>query len=107
MAQLKVAASQSLAEGEPVSVTVQGQPIMLVRWEGKPYALGDICTHQYALLSDGFFADGCIECPLHQATFDVRTGVPQCGPATVPARRFEVSEADGEVFLEFERESVA
>lgn len=44
--------------------------------DGNYYALEDVCPHAYALLSQGFVDDGKVECPLHEALFDVRTG--QC-----------------------------
>ena len=36
----------------------------------------DICPHANALLSQGFMDGETVECPLHGALFDVRTG--QC-----------------------------
>jgi 3-phenylpropionate/trans-cinnamate dioxygenase ferredoxin subunit len=45
------------------------------------FAINDICTHQFAYLSEGYIEDGVVECPLHQATFDLRTGKALCGPA--------------------------
>jgi nitrite reductase/ring-hydroxylating ferredoxin subunit len=33
------------------------------------------------LLSDGWLENGCIECPLHAAQFDVRTGKAMSAPA--------------------------
>jgi nitrite reductase/ring-hydroxylating ferredoxin subunit len=32
-------------------------------------------------MSDGWLEDGEIECPLHAAKFDVRTGKAMCAPA--------------------------
>lgn len=107
MPKVRVTASTALVEGEPLSINVGGQPVMVVRWEGRPYAIGDVCTHQYALLSEGFFENGCIECPLHQASFDVRTGAALCGPVTTPARSFAVSEENGEVFVELQTEGAS
>ena len=65
-----------------VGVTAAGQQIALYRDKGEFFATSNVCTHQYALLSDGYFEDGCIECPLHQGSFDVRTGKAQCAPVT-------------------------
>jgi len=47
------------------------------------YAISDICTHEYALLSDGFCEDGKVECPLHQACFDIRSGKALDEPAEI------------------------
>jgi nitrite reductase/ring-hydroxylating ferredoxin subunit len=45
--------------------------------DGSYSAVSDICTHQYASLSKGFLDGHMIECPLHQACFDIRNG--SCG----------------------------
>lgn len=82
MAWIRVAAADDVAEGEVVGVTAAGQQIALYRDKGEFFATSNVCTHQYALLSDGYFEDGCIECPLHQGSFDVRTGKAQCAPVT-------------------------
>jgi 3-phenylpropionate/trans-cinnamate dioxygenase ferredoxin subunit len=82
MAWTRVAAADDVAEGEVVGVTAAGQQIALYRDKGEFFATSNVCTHQYALLSDGYFEDGCIECPLHQGSFDVRTGKAQCAPVT-------------------------
>ncbi|MFB6453368.1 Rieske (2Fe-2S) protein [Bradyrhizobium tunisiense] len=47
------------------------------------FAINDICTHEYALLSEGYCEDGKVECPLHQACFDIRTGKVLDQPAEV------------------------
>jgi nitrite reductase/ring-hydroxylating ferredoxin subunit len=41
-------------------------------------------------LHEGWLEDGCIECPLHAARFDVRTGKALCAPAEVDLEVFEV-----------------
>jgi 3-phenylpropionate/trans-cinnamate dioxygenase ferredoxin subunit len=88
MAWTRVAAADDVAEGEVVGVTAAGQQIALYRDKGEFFATSNVCTHQYALLSDGYFEDGCIECPLHQGSFDVRTGKAQCAPVTEDIKVF-------------------
>ena len=56
---------------------------------GEYHATDNICTHEYAQLSDGWLEDGCIECPLHAARFDVRTGKALCAPAEQDLDVFE------------------
>lgn len=54
------------------------------------YATDNICTHEYALLSDGWFEDGAIECPLHGALFNVRTGQVERGPAECAVKTYDI-----------------
>ena len=54
------------------------------------YASLAYCTHQGALLRDGYFDRHLIECPLHQGCFDIRTGEPRGAPATRRLRVVEV-----------------
>ena len=61
------------------------------------YALYDLCTHGAAKLSDGYVEDGCVECPLHQGTFDIRTGAPCKAPVTEAVRTFPVRVVAGRV----------
>jgi len=61
-----------------------------------------VCTHQFALLSDGYVEHGCIECPLHQGRFDLKTGAPLCAPVTEPVRVYRVKVEDAKVFVELD-----
>jgi len=91
MAWICVAKAGAVGEGEVLGVSVRGQELALYRLDGAYYATSNICTHQYALMSEGMFEDGCIECPLHQARFDVRTGaVLSRRPAREPLRTYPV-----------------
>jgi 3-phenylpropionate/trans-cinnamate dioxygenase ferredoxin subunit len=66
-------------------------PIAVFNADGEFYAVDDTCTHQDASLSDGF-VEGCyVECPLHEALFDLRTGKPSCLPAKKPVRTHPVT----------------
>ena len=96
----RVAAEADLAENMPLAVRVAGQEIAVVRLEDGIFAVNDICTHEYALLSDGYCEDGRLECPLHQACFDIRTGAALNPPADVPVATYRVKVEGGEVFVE-------
>jgi nitrite reductase/ring-hydroxylating ferredoxin subunit len=81
-----------------IAVAVEGERIVLANVEGTLYALRDMCGHRNAPLSRGKL-DGCIvECPLHFAQFDVRTGRLVDGPvsADVPVHQVRV---DGDTVL--------
>lgn len=58
----------------PIGVTVGAERIGVYDVDGELHAVQDICPHAHAVLTQGF-AEGCeIECPLHNAVFDVTTG---------------------------------
>ena len=87
----EVPGAAALGDDEAIGVVLKEQPVVLVRSAGQLHALHNVCTHQFALLSDGYVEDGCIECPLHQGRFDVRSGAATGAPAevalaTYPAR---------------------
>ena len=65
----EVPGAQALGEDEALGITLGEHPIALCRSGGEFYALHNVCTHQFALLSDGSVEDGCLECPLHQGRF--------------------------------------
>jgi len=88
-----------LLEDEPFPVKLGDEQIALYLLDGEVHALHDVCTHQFALLSDGYMEDGCIECPLHQGRFDVRTGAALCAPVTTAVRVYEVRVDDGAVMV--------
>ena len=70
--------------------------------DGELYAIDDTCTHQDASLSEGWL-EGCfVECPLHAASFDLRTGEPTCPPAKRSVKTYPVHVEDGEVYVDVE-----
>jgi 3-phenylpropionate/trans-cinnamate dioxygenase ferredoxin component len=85
-----IAVLSDLRENEPFAATLGDDPIALHKVDGVVYAIGDICTHEFARLSAGFVEDGVIECPLHQATFDIRTGRCVSPPASADLPVYEV-----------------
>lgn len=91
----KVAHKEQVEEGQVLGLNIADQQIALYCYEGQYFATSDICTHKFALLSKGYFEDGCIECPLHQGRFDVRTGQALCAPLTKNLLTFALK-VDGE-----------
>ncbi|MGW2248762.1 bifunctional 3-phenylpropionate/cinnamic acid dioxygenase ferredoxin subunit [Kitasatospora sp. NPDC001660] len=92
---------EDLPPGEALRVT-EGvpSPIALFNADGTFYAVDDTCTHQDASLADGWLEGCLVECPLHAASFDLRTGRPTCPPAKEPLRTHRVSVQDGFVLLD-------
>ena len=96
---VRVASRSELAEGQVLGVRVGEKEIALYHLpDGEFRATDNVCTHEFALLSEGWLENGCIECPLHAAQFDVRTGKALCAPAEEDLAVFEVK-AEGEDLL--------
>lgn len=80
-----------LQPGHMKWVAVQRERVLLINVDGTYYALQDQCGHQRAPLSRGKLAGYAIECPLHFACFDVRTGRLLSGPVSTDVPVYEVS----------------
>jgi len=94
------ARTDEVAEGEVLGVVVDGEPVALFKVDGKVYATSNVCTHEFALLSDGFVDGDCIECPLHQARFHIETGKVRAAPATEDIRTFPAKIDGNHVLVE-------
>ncbi len=55
-------------------VKVNGQRIVLARWENELFAFSDDCPHAAASLSDGSLNRWKVSCPDHGYCFDIRNG---------------------------------
>lgn len=83
-----------------------GAPIAVYNVDGEYYATADTCTHAQASLTEGDLEGDEVVCPVHWASFNVRTGKPLCFPATIPLARYEVETVDGQVIVQT-KENVA
>jgi nitrite reductase/ring-hydroxylating ferredoxin subunit len=85
-----VALVSDLAPGEMKFAAVEGDRIVLANVEGSFYALRDVCGHRNAPLSRGRLEGCLIECPLHFAQFDIRSGKFVDGPISADVPAYEV-----------------
>ena len=81
----------SLAEGKPVKIEKDGRSICVTRIGAEVFAVDDTCSHSDASLSEGDIYDFKIECWLHGAEFDLRTGEALTLPANIPLETYAVS----------------
>ncbi len=95
-----VAKLSELEEEEPVAVDIAGEEIALVLLDSKLYAINNVCTHEYACLSDGYVEDGRIVCPLHLAEFDIATGAAVEDPAEEDLRTYPVTIVGDDVYVQ-------
>ena len=96
---VKVARVDDIAPGTALRVEVEDEPVAIFNVEGEFYAIGDICSHAEASLSEGDIFGDIVECPLHGAEFDIRTGVPRTLPAVTPVPTFPVVVEGDDILL--------
>ncbi|MER5173691.1 non-heme iron oxygenase ferredoxin subunit [Thioclava sp. GXIMD2076] len=96
---VRVLDSDALGEGQMTSVNVGEEEIALYRVEGVIYATSNICSHAYAIMTEGYLDGDCIECPLHQALFSIKTGEPIDAPTDKALPIFATAEYDGGIYV--------
>jgi nitrite reductase/ring-hydroxylating ferredoxin subunit/uncharacterized membrane protein len=87
----------ALPEGQPRRVEMHGLGVVLVRHQGRIWALGEQCSHLGGPLGEGSVEDGALTCPWHGSRFALTDGRVLDGPATMPQPCFEVRVRDGHV----------
>lgn len=86
-----------LPEGTPVRADAGGVAVLLVRLDGKVHAITNTCTHLGGPLHEGKLEGDEIQCPWHASRFCVTDGALRGGPATFPARQFDVRIREGRI----------
>jgi naphthalene 1,2-dioxygenase ferredoxin component len=94
---VRAASRSDLTPGEVVGVEIGGRSLALYDCDGEVFATDNICTHAYARLSDGWLDGDAIECPLHAARFNVRTGEVLDPPATEDLKTYPVRIVDDRI----------
>jgi naphthalene 1,2-dioxygenase system ferredoxin subunit len=96
----RIAKTTEVAEGEAKAIELMGLDLALYHVGGEWYCTDNICTHAFALLTDGYLDGHLIECPLHNGSFDIRTGKGQGAPIEEDLHVFPVKIEQGQVFIE-------
>ena len=87
---MPVASVAELAPGTMKWVAVDRERVLLANVDGTFYAIQDSCGHRQGVLSRGTLKGHVVECPLHYAEFDVRTGKLVSGPISEDVPTYEV-----------------
>ncbi|WP_233836703.1 non-heme iron oxygenase ferredoxin subunit [Paraburkholderia sp. ZP32-5] len=80
-------------------LVLEGVKVGVFRVDNDIFAIDDICTHGYALLSEGYLEGHEIECPLHGGLVDVRDGKACTAPIVRDTRAHQVRVEDGQIFI--------
>ena len=89
----------SLVDSKPVKIDLDGSPVCVTKIGEEVFAIADTCSHSDASLSEGEVNNFKIECWLHGAEFDLRTGEVATPPASIPVETFEVNRNGDELTI--------
>ncbi|KAF4693389.1 Apoptosis-inducing factor 3 [Perkinsus olseni] len=93
---VKLGGNDEFENGEMYEMQVgENRKILITRTkDGRLYCTGALCSHYGFPLKKGIFLNDTVVCPLHDATFDIKTGEPLRGPGldAIPTYKIEVRE---------------
>lgn len=94
--------ADDLVDKQVRQVEVDGRaPIAVYRLGDELLATDDICTHEFAFLSEGEIEGGEIICPFHLGAFDIRTGEATVAPCVDPLVVYPVTvDAAGRIIID-------
>ena len=81
-----------------VKIDINDITVAVFKVDEDYYAIQNMCSHSEADLADGEVYDSKVECPLHGAEFDLKTGEALTLPATKPVTVF-TTEVDGDFLV--------
>lgn len=104
MSLIRVCAMSDMSDGDMRRLEHR-TPIAIYRVAGEFFATAATCTHMESCLTDGYLDNDIVECALHGAKFNVRTGRALALPATEPLRTFNVCLDADDVFVDLPDDS--
>ena len=81
------------------------EEVLVVRGDGKLFAIGAHCTHYHAPLVDGLIVGKEIRCPWHHARFDVSNGEAKAAPAFDALGCWNIEQRGEQIFVTSKRTS--
>ncbi len=120
MTQVLVGRTEDIPPGERRIVDVAGQSVGLYNFDGSFFAVINRCPHRMLPVCEGqlggtflpsepgapliYALEGrVITCPAHRWQFDITNGLSITEPERVRVRTYEVTEINGELFVESTR----
>ncbi len=97
---VKVCSISEISEEDVFGFEVEAQRLAVYNIGGKFFATEALCTHEKADLVKGYLDGGIIECPKHNARFEVATGKCLKRPAKHDLKTFPVKVEGGVLYVE-------
>jgi apoptosis-inducing factor 3 len=100
VAWVPIAKTSDAIERHGTAIEVRGQQVALFMVNGRRYATSNVCTHQFALLTQGCVEGEYVDCPMHQGRFHIPSGAAQGKPVTKPLRTYALRVTGDDVLIE-------
>ncbi len=95
-----VAKVNDLKDNEMKEIVIGELTLVLIKKDGKYYAMGGKCSHVGAPLAEGLLHNHTVRCPWHQACFNILTGEQKEPPAMDDLPCFEVKIREDDVIVD-------
>lgn len=92
-----------LADGKLHAFSIDGHEFCATTVDNEVFVIDNTCPHADVALADGEREGHVVECFLHGARFDLRTGAVLSPPATQPVRTYSTHVEGDDVLIEIER----
>lgn len=96
---VRIGRATDFSDGKAHIIEIEGNAIILIKNEGRFYAMANTCSHDGGILGDGMVIDGQLECPRHGARFDLKTGAATRMPAVIPIQRYEITIDNDDIYM--------
>ena len=94
-------AESALREGTATLVTPKGVSILLIKKEGRLYALRNRCAHMGCTLAGGRLDGTTLQCPCHEWKYDIATGE-FLNAREITIQTYACKSQNGRIFIQLE-----
>ncbi|MEI6101307.1 MAG: non-heme iron oxygenase ferredoxin subunit [Eubacteriales bacterium] len=95
----KVCNVEELEMDDVTGITVAGKIYAVYYLSSGYYATSGLCTHEQAKLFDGYVDGEIIECPKHNARFNIITGKAVKRPACIDLETYPAKVEEGKIWI--------
>jgi nitrite reductase/ring-hydroxylating ferredoxin subunit len=93
---------EDLQPGQTRVVEIDSMQVLICNVDGEWFGVENRCTHAHVALTEAKLIGCELECPVHGARFDVRTGDVLSRPARKALRTFPLTRVAGGVLISLE-----
>jgi nitrite reductase/ring-hydroxylating ferredoxin subunit len=95
---------KDLTEGKMKRLSVEGTPVLLIKQQGKIFAIDNRCPHQACSMSNGSLDGLVIICPCHDWRFNLESGEYEEDP-DLKLKMYEWKLEAGKIWVKIEEDT--